>query len=105
MNDAGLNAALDNVRSMNQSRPLGTGGPDVEDLADSVALSILNPIITLLFALALLFFIWGVVEFVRGADNEKIRAEGRSRMLWGLIGMLVMISVFAIVEIIQNTIA
>jgi len=65
---------------------------------------ILNPIIGLLFALALVLFLWGIVEFFWQADSDLARQKGKSHMLWGLIGLFIMFAVFAIMKIIVNTI-
>lgn len=64
---------------------------------------IINPLIMLLFALALVFFIWGVVEFIGGSDNEEKRTKGRQHIIWGLVGLTIMASVFGIINIIINT--
>ncbi len=64
---------------------------------------ILNPIIKLLFLVALVVFIWGVFLYMKGADNDKDRTTGRRHMLWGLFGMFIMISVFGIMAVIMGT--
>ena len=69
-----------------------------------VAENILNPLIELLFAAALIYFLFGVMEYVRGADSDSARAEGSRHILWGLIGMLIMIGAFSIVNLIGQTI-
>ena len=65
---------------------------------------ILNPLIGFLFALALVFFLWGVAEFILQADNEAARAQGKQHMIWGVIGMVIMFGAFTIMRIIANTI-
>ena len=63
---------------------------------------ILNPLIVLLFGLALAFFLWGVFQFMISGDSD--REEGRKHMLWGLIGIFIMFSAFAIMKLIAGTI-
>jgi len=53
-------------------------------------------------AAALLFFFWGVANFILKAGDPKAREEGRNRMLWGIIALFVMISVWGIVGFIQE---
>lgn len=65
---------------------------------------VLNPVIGLLFAIALVVFLWGVVEFLLQSDSEEAREKGKSHMLWGVIGMFIMFSVFAIIRLIAGTI-
>lgn len=64
---------------------------------------ILNPIIVLLFAAALVVFLFGVFQMIAHTDSEEKRSEGRRHILWGLVGMLIMMSVFGIIHIILNT--
>ncbi len=64
---------------------------------------ILNPIITLLFALALVMFLWGVFQYVVRPDSDTAHKQGRDHMFWGLIGMFIMFSVFAIMRLIAGT--
>ena len=65
--------------------------------------TIINPLIILLFALALVFFIYGVVEFISNQDNEEKKTTGKSHMIWGLIGITIMMGVFMIMKMLMNT--
>ena len=60
--------------------------------------------ITLLFAAAVLVFLYGVFEYVKDSGSEDARSTGRNHMLWGVVGMFIMISAFGIMRIIMNTI-
>lgn len=64
---------------------------------------ILNPLIVLLFAVALVTFLWGVFQYVVMQDSENAHEQGRNHMFWGLIGMFIMFSVFAIIRIVTGT--
>jgi hypothetical protein len=64
---------------------------------------ILNPLIFLLFGVAILYFLWGVLKFVANAGNSEKRAEGANHILWGVIGIAIMISVFGLMRLIINT--
>lgn len=66
---------------------------------------IINPIIVFMMALALLVFIWGVIEFImnQGGGEEKAIASGKQHILWGLVGLVIMVSVFGIMRLIINT--
>lgn len=76
----------------------------VSDLVSRIAVTIVNPIITFLIALAVLVFLWGLVEYIRGAESEDVRSKGRVHMMWGLIGLFVMVSVFTILDILTDTV-
>jgi hypothetical protein len=75
----------------------------VQEFVDRVDKAIVNPILLLLFAGGLLFFLWGALEFIIAAENPGKREEGKSHMLWGVIGMFVMASVYAILSVGLNT--
>lgn len=64
---------------------------------------ILFPLMALMIAVALLVFIWGAYEYVLHADSEEGRSKGQSHMLTGIIGLLVMISAYAILTIATGT--
>jgi TRAP-type C4-dicarboxylate transport system permease small subunit len=64
---------------------------------------ILFPIITLLIAVALLVFIWGCFQYIAGAANPATRTEGQKHIMWGIIGMFVMLTAYAILTIAANT--
>jgi uncharacterized membrane protein YidH (DUF202 family) len=75
----------------------------VGTLMKSVNRVILNPLILFLFALALAYFLYGVMQFIINPGNEEIRKTGKSHMLWGVVGMVIMVSVFGIMQLILNT--
>ncbi|HLP86655.1 MAG TPA: hypothetical protein VK153_02155 [Candidatus Paceibacterota bacterium] len=81
-----------------------TAEANIETLVRSVNRVIINPIIVLLFALAVVYFIYGILQYLFNPDNEEIRNSSKKHMLWGIIGMFVMVSVFGIMNIILNTI-
>ena len=60
---------------------------------------ILYPTIALLSAIAFLFFIWGIFEYFTNAANEEGRRKGVTHITYGIIGLVVMVSAFAILEI------
>lgn len=56
-----------------------------------------------MFAFALVGFIWGVFGYVSKADNSEARVKGAQHMLWGIIGMALMIMAFSLIRIMLNT--
>jgi hypothetical protein len=78
---------------------------DVTTLVNNFVRVIVNPAILLLFAVALIIFLWGLVQFlislnVTGKDTNK----GKQHMLWGLIGMFIMVAAYGIFAFLSNTI-
>jgi len=64
---------------------------------------ILNPLITFGFAVALLLFLWGLFEFIRNPADAENRKKGQNNIIWGLVGLLIMFSVFGIIKVILGT--
>ena len=60
-------------------------------------------IIPLIFTLAFLYFLWGMVMFIRGADDVKKREESKKFIYWGIIALTVMVAVWGIVKIVTTT--
>lgn len=77
--------------------------PTLETLVGRITDLIVNPLIALLFAVALAYFLWGVGKFILNADNPGERKTGINHIIYGLIGMAIMVSVFGILQIFGNT--
>lgn len=75
---------------------------NADTLLNNIASKILNPLIGLMIAIALLLFIYGVIEFIYGADNEDKRNEGKQHIIWGIVGLFIMVGVFGLMSIIIN---
>jgi succinate dehydrogenase/fumarate reductase cytochrome b subunit len=75
----------------------------VNDFISKVNTLIINPLIILLFALAVVYFLYGVFQFISNQESEEAKTKGKSHMLWGIIGIVVMMGVFTILNMIMNT--
>lgn len=64
---------------------------------------IINPLIGLLFTVAFVIFLWGAVTFIFNSGDTDAQKKGKQHMLWGVIGMFIMVSVVAILRIVLNT--
>lgn len=63
--------------------------------------SIIATLIPIAFSLAVLFFFWGVAKFIFASGNGK--DEGKKIMVWGVVAIFVMSSVWGIVAFISGT--
>ncbi len=68
-------------------------------LVDKINEVILFPLIALMSALAFLMFLYGAFEYVKNADNDTARETGQRHLLYGTIGLLVMLSAYAILSV------
>lgn len=63
---------------------------------------IINPFIDFLIALAALIFVWGVIQFVINADDPKGREQGKRHIIWGILGIFIMVSAIGILNILAS---
>ena len=64
--------------------------------------SFLGRALTLLISLAVVWFIWNVFYYIIAVD-EVDKAVAKDKMVWGIVAIFVMISIWGLVAILQNT--
>ena len=72
----------------------------INELLNRINTYVLNPLILLAFAIALVVFMVGLVKFIA---SDKEREEGKKKILWGLVGMFIMISAYGLIQLVLNT--
>jgi len=81
-----------------------TGTSSVGDFFNLITCLIVNSVVPLLFALATVAFVWGIINYyLINQDNENKKKAGKSFMIWGLIALFVMLTVWGLVGILSNT--
>ncbi len=60
-------------------------------------------IIPLLFAIAIGVFVWGIVQYIKNAADSKKREEGRNFMIYGVVSIFVIVSMWGLVGFLRNT--
>ncbi len=75
---------------------------NADNLLSKINTQILNPIIGLMIAIGLAVFIYGVIEFIMGADNAEKKETGKKHMIWGIIGLFIMVAVFGIMNLLAS---
>ncbi|MFP4539946.1 MAG: hypothetical protein ACLFNN_03370, partial [Candidatus Paceibacterota bacterium] len=74
---------------------------NVEGFMETV-LDLLDLLVLIIMALALVFFLWGVAKFILNAGDPEEQSKGKQIMFWGLIGLFVMTAVWGLVAFIQQ---
>ena len=64
---------------------------------------IIFPFLTLLAAIAFLLFLWGCAQYILNAANDKSREQGIRHITWGIIGLVVMVTAWAILSLAAGT--
>lgn len=76
----------------------------IDSFISTIVDNLLEPAVALLGVLAFLYFVFGVVMFIGGAENEEKRAQGQRHMLWALIGLAIIFGANAIISFIGGTV-
>lgn len=72
-------------------------------IIDNLIRYLVNPALGLLMALAVVIFLWGVYKFIaNSAEGGEAREEGARSIIWGLVGIFIMVSVFGIINLVLN---
>lgn len=80
-------------------------GISIKQLMFRISFYLINPLIIFGFVVALIYFIWGMLAFLRDRDtNATASNEGKQHMLYGIIGLTIMVSAFAIMRLIATAI-
>ena len=62
-----------------------------------------NALIPLFMTLGIVYFMWGLVKLIYNAEDERARAEGKQMMIWGMIGLFVMVAFWGIIGYVQSS--
>lgn len=74
---------------------------NIDKLVQSIG-DIVNTLIPIVFALAILVFFWGLVKYILSAGDEEAKEKGRNIMIGGIIAIFVMAAIWGIVEFIAS---
>ncbi len=75
---------------------------DVNSLTTKI-IGIGNTVTYLLVALAVIFIIWNVVKYVIGGSSPDDKSKAGLNVLWGIVGLFVIVSIWGLVNILTNT--
>ena len=59
-------------------------------------------IIPFLGTVAFLVFVLGVARFIRAAGNEKEVKDSKNLLIWGIVGLFVMITIWGIISFLKS---
>lgn len=71
------------------------------DTIFSKIITLINYLTIIVVALSVLAFFWGLFKFITRAGEDK--EEGRHIMIWGILALFVMLSVWGLVGVVGNT--
>ena len=65
--------------------------------------NIIGALTPIVVALALLYFFWGLAKYILAAGDEAKKDEGKNIMIWGVIALFVMVSIWGIIGLLGET--
>jgi|SRR3989344_1854141 len=72
-------------------------------LQEFFIVEIVNNVIILIVGLAVAYFLWGVAKYILHSDDAKAREEGKNMMIYGVIALFVMVSMWGLVNLLDTT--
>lgn len=76
---------------------------NLTDLINFFTCTLMDSIVPLLMALAVVGFVYGIIQYFLNPDNEEKRKAGKNFMFWGIVTLFVMVSIWGLVGILSNT--
>ena len=76
---------------------------NVNQFLSRLSSAIITPLLTLMLAVAVLVFIYGVAKFMWDLSNGGDTKEGKSLMLYGIGGFVIMTAAYALIQMMLNT--
>jgi hypothetical protein len=77
-------------------------GPTLGDVIQTTWNDAIRPAIIFMFVLATVVFIWGLIEFIASSDSDEGRSRGKKNIIYGIIGMSIMLATGAIMIVLDN---
>ncbi|MEK7586156.1 MAG: hypothetical protein AAB477_02935 [Patescibacteria group bacterium] len=89
--------------TVDSCKDIGAPFKDIGQLFNWAGCTIIKSVVPLLFSLAVAGFIWGIIQYYLNPDNEEKRKKGKTYIIWGLVALFVMISMWGLVGVLTNT--
>lgn len=88
----------------------GSGGGSAQPIVGTATTlaegfkQVVNVLIPAFFGLAIIYFFYGVAKYILSAGDQKAAAEGKGIMIYGVIAITIMASIYGIVGFLQGSI-
>lgn len=76
---------------------------DFTGIINYISCTLVKSVIPLLITLSVVGFIWGIIQYFLNPDNEEKKKNGKSFMVWGLIAIFVITSIWGLVGVLSGT--
>lgn len=82
---------------------LAQGFSNIESAFQTVIRLLNSYVIPLIIGIAVIYFLIGIVKYISNQGDETARKEARNMMIYGIIGIFVMVSVWGLVNVLGQT--
>lgn len=84
--------------------PLSAAAASINNLQGIVDFikNLLNTLLPLIIAAAVVYFVYGIARYVMAGDDDA-KAAAKNKIIYGIVGLFIMISVWGLVNILVNT--
>lgn len=83
--------------------PVVAYGQTFRTISESISSFLLDMVVPLLLSLALLFFFWGLAQYIFQAGDQSAVEVGKQRMIWGIVGLFSISAVWGLVKLLGGT--
>ena len=77
--------------------------PAASSIINKIFDVIVIPAVEILFLVALFVFVLGIFKLISNAGDPSARQEGIQTIIWSVVGMFIMVSVYGIIRFIAFT--
>jgi len=92
------------VTALSLALPLSAFAAQINNLNDifNFIKNILNIILPIIISLTVVYFVWGMFQVFLAADEER-KEKAKNTVIYGVISLFVMVSIWGLVNILYNT--
>lgn len=82
--------------------PLAAAAATLEDVLATIK-RLANTIVPLFMVIAVAVFLWGIIRYITSAGDEEKQKAARGYIIYGLIGIFVMVAFWGIIQVVAST--
>ncbi len=90
------------IGSLVFAMPLMALAATLTDIITTVR-NLVNTIVPLFMVIAVAVFLWGIVKYITSSGDEEKSKEARGYIIYGLIGVFVMVAFWGIINVVALT--